>query len=107
MSTCPSDEQLRRLQDGALDTAHRRDVESHVESCKDCQRVLDALNPGGVFGLLAGEDTDRQPQRPPAEGPGARIGPYKLLQLIGEGGFGSVYVAEQQSPVRRNVALKL
>jgi serine/threonine protein kinase len=41
------------------------------------------------------------------EGPGAKIGPYKLLQLIGEGGFGSVFMAEQESPVRRRVALKI
>ena len=39
--------------------------------------------------------------------PGARIGPYKLLQSIGEGGMGTVYMAEQTSPVRRIVALKL
>lgn len=45
--------------------------------------------------------------RPVAEGPGARIGPYKLLQEIGEGGFGVVYMAEQQEPVRRKVALKI
>src|ERR1700729_3348193 len=41
------------------------------------------------------------------EGPGTRIGPYKLLQLIGEGGFGSVFMAEQEKPVRRRVALKI
>ena len=35
------------------------------------------------------------------------IGPYKLLELIGEGGFGDVYMAEQQEPVRRKVALKI
>jgi serine/threonine protein kinase/tetratricopeptide (TPR) repeat protein len=35
------------------------------------------------------------------------IGPYKLLQVIGEGGFGTVYLAEQEHPVRRRVALKL
>jgi hypothetical protein len=39
------------------------------------------------------------------EGPGTRIGPYKLLQLIGEGGFGSVFMAEQEKPVERMVAL--
>ena len=43
----------------------------------------------------------------PAEGPGTTIGRYKLLQLIGEGGFGSVYMAEQEEPVRRKVALKI
>ncbi len=41
------------------------------------------------------------------EGPGTRIGPYKLLQLIGEGGFGSVFMAEQEKPVARKVALKI
>jgi serine/threonine protein kinase/tetratricopeptide (TPR) repeat protein len=35
------------------------------------------------------------------------IGPYKLLQQIGEGGFGVVYMAEQETPVRRRVALKI
>ena len=39
--------------------------------------------------------------------PGARIGPYKLLQEIGEGGMGKVYMAEQVEPVRRRVALKI
>ena len=41
------------------------------------------------------------------ERPGMRIGPYKLLQLIGEGGFGSVFMAEQERPVIRKVALKI
>ncbi len=45
--------------------------------------------------------------RPPAEGPGARIGPYKLLEPIGEVGFGIVFLAEQTEPVRRKVALKV
>jgi len=41
------------------------------------------------------------------EGPGSRIGQYKLIEQIGEGGFGSVYLAEQQQPLRRTVALKI
>ena len=44
---------------------------------------------------------------PVREGPGSRIGPYKVLQLIGEGGFGSVFMAEQSEPVKRKVALKI
>jgi hypothetical protein len=44
---------------------------------------------------------------PVLEAPGTLIGRYKLLDLIGEGGFGDVYMAEQQEPVRRNVALKI
>ncbi len=42
-----------------------------------------------------------------AEGPGARIGRYQLLEHIGEGGFGSVYLAQQTEPVTRQVALKV
>jgi serine/threonine protein kinase/tetratricopeptide (TPR) repeat protein len=45
--------------------------------------------------------------RLPLEGPGTTIGRYRLLQQIGEGGFGSVYMAEQEQPVRRKVALKI
>ena len=43
----------------------------------------------------------------PPEGAGTLIGPYKLLEQIGEGGMGVVYMAEQQQPVRRRVALKI
>jgi serine/threonine protein kinase len=44
---------------------------------------------------------------PLAGRPGTVIGPYKLLEQIGEGGFGVVFMAEQQQPVRRKVALKV
>ncbi len=42
-----------------------------------------------------------------SEGPGSRIGDFKLLQMIGEGGMGAVYMAEQEKPIRRKVALKI
>src|SRR5256886_12211013 len=41
------------------------------------------------------------------EKPGDRIGRYRLLQQIGEGGCGVVYMAEQEEPIRRRVALKI
>jgi serine/threonine protein kinase len=44
---------------------------------------------------------------PTTERPGAVIGPFKLLEQIGEGGFGIVFMAEQTQPVRRKVALKV
>src|SRR5690349_12812741 len=47
------------------------------------------------------------PSARPAEKAGDRIGRYKLLEQLGEGGCGVVYVAEQKEPVRRRVALKV
>src|SRR5262245_41258425 len=44
---------------------------------------------------------------PVTERPGAMIGPYRLMEQVGEGGMGLVFVAEQQQPVRRKVALKV
>jgi len=66
-----------------------------------------------VEGLLEAHDaagTFLQPPSPPdtaAECPGMVIGSYKLLERIGEGGMGTVFLAEQQEPVRRKVALKV
>jgi serine/threonine protein kinase/WD40 repeat protein len=50
---------------------------------------------------------DEQSDTSIKEGAGSIIGPYKLLEQIGEGGFGVVFMAEQQRPVRRKVALKV
>ena len=64
--------------------------------------------PGDVGGL---DDTlsvppDSRPREPESEST-RRIGPYRLLHAIGEGGMGEVWVAEQLEPVRRKVALKV
>src|SRR5262245_13872526 len=45
--------------------------------------------------------------QPTPEGPGAVIGPYKLVEQIGEGGMGTVWMAQQTEPVKRLVAVKL
>src|SRR5438128_7244836 len=73
-----------------------------------------------VDGLLKEHDDlgnfpEKRPSKGAAQGgpraigekPGDRIGHYKLLQQIGEGGYGVVYMAEQEAPVRRRVALKI
>ena len=54
--------------------------------------------------IFAPETIDSAPL---TEGPGTEIGRYKLLQQIGEGGMGAVFMAEQTEPVHRKVALKI
>jgi WD40 repeat protein/serine/threonine protein kinase len=58
-------------------------------------------------GFLPGKPADRTTLLPVSERPGDRVGRYKLREKIGEGGCGVVYVAEQEEPVRRRVALKV
>ena len=55
----------------------------------------------------AGEPPSSPPPCATSEAPGTYIGRYKLLQKIGEGGCGAVWMAEQEKPVRRRVALKI
>ena len=76
----------------AGDEALRRRVELLLEADDRTAGILER----GPDGLTA-----------PHEPPGDRVGPYKLLQQIGEGGMGIVYMAEQTEPVRRRVALKI
>src|SRR5499433_1730678 len=87
-----------------LDEACGPDAElrSEVES------LLHAHDATGGFleHVPAGPDPTED-YRPIAERPGTVIGPYKLMEQIGEGGFGLVFVAEQQQPIRRHVALKI
>ena len=77
--------------------------------------LLRALGPaGGFLGESTQDETvirthvpDAAEAAAMAEGVGAQIGPYRLLQQIGEGGMGAVFMAEQERPVRRRVALKV
>jgi hypothetical protein len=63
---------------------------------------------GDEKGLLkAPSDLLEEPVDTVTEGPGTTIGRYKLLEKIGEGGMAVVYMAEQQEPIRRKVALKI
>jgi serine/threonine protein kinase/Tfp pilus assembly protein PilF len=62
---------------------------------------------GSVPGAALCERERTGPFQTLSEGAGTVIGPYKLMEQIGEGGMGLVFVAEQQQPVRRKVALKV
>jgi WD40 repeat protein/serine/threonine protein kinase len=64
-------------------------------------------NPGSFLGSPAAEFAARTMACSITEKPGTIIGPYKLLQQIGEGGMGVVFMAEQTEPLKRTVALKI
>jgi len=65
-------------------------------------------NPGSFLASPAlAADVEATTDHAALEKPGTSIGPYKLLQQIGEGGMGVVYMAEQKEPVERRVALKI
>src|SRR6516162_9913119 len=82
----------------ASDDALRQRVEALLRAHESAESFMDspAVAPGRETVAVK-----------PSEQPGDRIGRYKLLQQIGEGGCGVVYMAEQEEPVRRKVALKV
>jgi hypothetical protein len=84
----------------ANDPDLRASVEALYQAYCDEQNFISALT-------LPGAGLPGAPEERMAEGPGSVIGRYKLLEGIGEGGMGVVYMAEQEQPVRRRVALKI
>jgi serine/threonine protein kinase/tetratricopeptide (TPR) repeat protein len=85
-----------------------------VEACAgderlrtEVEKLLRAQDALGTFHEESPSALVDTVDHPIAEGPGTVLGPYKLLEEIGEGGFGVVYLAEQQEPICRKVALKV
>jgi serine/threonine protein kinase/tetratricopeptide (TPR) repeat protein len=72
-------------------------LQSHEQAGEFLEPSRPASGPGGTMVVAP----------PPSEKPGDVIGNYKIRELLGEGGCGAVYVAEQTEPVRRRVALKV
>jgi serine/threonine protein kinase len=70
-------------------------------------RLLHAHFQGGSILDSPASGLDATINQPITEKPGTVIGPYKLLQQIGEGGMGVVFMAEQSHPIHRTVALKI
>ncbi len=81
--------------------AGNADLRANVEQLLRAHEAMGSIHGGGGQRPVITID-----QQPP-ERPGTQIGPYKLLQQIGEGGMGVVYMAEQYEPVKRRVALKI
>ena len=97
------------------DTALRQRVEALLASHEQAGSFLRTPVPERLAEKVAtpehledtrgGAPTAQERPQPLPEGQGSRIGPYKLLQELGEGGMGTVFLAEQSEPVRRLVAL--
>ncbi len=83
--------------DSSLLTDVRSLLAAHQQAGKFLQQPAGDSSPFAATGIGASG----------LEQPGAMIGPYKLLEQIGEGGFGTVYMAQQDAPIRRRVALKV
>jgi serine/threonine protein kinase len=94
---CGGDLDLRRRVEQLL-SAHERAQEAPLPP-DAVSRATQAIVPEIVAGSVESAAAD--------ERPGKLIDSYKLMQLIGEGGMGFVWVAEQERPVRRRVALKV
>lgn len=111
----PTPIQAQRIVSQALHLVSMADRRAFVD--RACEGQIDLL--AEVHKLLMSHDEGPRPQQTPPQSlpwtvsispsgqTGSSIGPYKLLQQIGEGGFGMVYMAEQFHPVRRKVALKI
>jgi serine/threonine protein kinase/tetratricopeptide (TPR) repeat protein len=108
-------DRLKDLFDEAvqLEPARReRFVEERCQGDEELRGRLAALllAHDGAAGFLAAPSGTGDTEAMVSAGgevPGSLVGPYKLLQRIGEGGFGVVYMAEQQGPIVRKVALKV
>jgi serine/threonine protein kinase len=89
----------------------RRRVDALLCAHDEPGNILDRPAPEG--GPTAADDAASSDSGAPVAATGStetvgnRIGPYKLMQRLGEGGMGTVWVAEQQEPVKRRVALKV
>src|SRR5947207_4984885 len=79
----------------------------HTELKRRVEELVENHFRAGSFLESPAPDLGATADLPIAERPGTIVGPYKLLEQIGEGGFGVVYLAEQTQPVRRKVALKV
>src|SRR5947208_484086 len=106
---CRGDAGLRAQVETLLDDHERigRFLGTSSGSIPSAEQGPEDLRVGEIMRAETPDTCGPAGPRPGAEGPGATIGPYKLLQQIGEGGMGTVYMAEQTRPVRRKVALKV
>ena len=98
-----SEAERRAFLAAIADPATRQRLGELVAASADADSFFDAP----PIRNLGGEALSPTVPAPAAEAPAEMIGRYKLLEKIGEGGFGEVWMAEQREPVKRRVALKI
>ena len=96
----PKDRQAYLQQACGDDSALRKNIESLYQALLEGETLFDRIS-GANTSVSPASDINFP------QGPGTIIDRYKLLERLGEGGFGVVWVAEQQEPIRRRVALKV
>ena len=101
---CNGDAALRALVDALLKADHEADA-LLTWSDEEDSGAVNRLSTSAMRDVTTIMDEGRVER--PTEREGDMIGRYKLLQQIGEGGFGVVFMAEQLEPVKRRVALKV
>src|SRR5262245_7277219 len=94
---CGGDAELRQRVEGLL--------RAHEQAGSFLGRA--AAEESGMDACTSGAESDPAVEAPAPEGPGSQIGPYRLMEQIGKGGMGLVFVAEQTRPIHRKVALKV
>jgi tetratricopeptide (TPR) repeat protein/predicted Ser/Thr protein kinase len=103
---CPAESELERFHSGVLREDERVQVATHVTGCTKCRSWLDEASADDALWTDVRQALDAAEPEPAAPAEDARIGEFRLVRRIGEGGMGVVFEAEQDSP-RRRVALKL
>ncbi|MGD8500493.1 MAG: serine/threonine-protein kinase, partial [Phycisphaerales bacterium] len=114
MADKPKD--IEAIYNDALQKGSKKDRSAYLDAACGGDRALRARveallkaheQAGDFLAVPVGGANVTLDNHPSIEGPGTKIDRYELLELIGEGGMGLVYLAQQKEPVKRRVALKI
>jgi serine/threonine protein kinase len=115
---CPSPDRLREYLSGSLDGAAIDAISEHIETCKDCLTQLSeqalpgwavpemAVPDDSAFRVAVDQLLKLAVEPVPAIGPGSVLRDYRILETLGEGGMGTVYLAKHER-LDKTVAVKV
>ena len=106
MTGCLGEQGLRNFLTGRLDAPSLAAATNHIDACSTCQAQLDALTDRPSL-VLKGSRAENWVAGPIDAAGTVLAGRYCLREIVGEGGMGTVWAADQTAPVRRTVAVKV